>query len=222
MSGRPKEGYKTQAGEIVPGTTTIVGRFKDSGALIYWAWKCGKEGKDIRAEKDAAADAGSCCHEMIDCHLHNRTFRNADWDALAIGKAEHAFIAYLDWADQNLQKVIASEVSLVSERHRFGGTFDGILSKKGLFLLDYKTSNAIYADMLIQVAGGYSLLWKEHYPDKLLNGIQLLRVSKPKHPDDPVSFEHRQWSAEIFKLAEEQFLLYRRAYDLDKRMVDLV
>lgn len=222
VTGRPKEGYRNAAGEKIPGCTTIVGRFKDSGALIYWAWNCGREGKDIRAEKDNAADAGSCAHEMIDCHLHQRTFQHAGWDALAVGKAEHCFLGYLDWAEQNSLKVEASEVSLVSEVHQFGGTFDAVLRGGHLRLLDYKTSNGVYPDMLIQVAGGYYLLWNEHFPDRPLEGMDLLRISKPKAPDDPVMFEHRHWSAEIFPIASEQFLLMRRAYDLDKRLKGFV
>jgi len=33
----PKAGYYNVKGERVPGTTTIISRFKDSGALIHWA-----------------------------------------------------------------------------------------------------------------------------------------------------------------------------------------
>lgn len=221
-TGRPKEGYRNAAGEKVPGTTTIIGRFKESGALIYWAWNLGKQGKDFRQEKEAAADAGSCCHEMIDCHLHNRTFQHAPWETITIAKAEHAFIGYLDWVQQTKMSVEASEISLISEQFQFGGTFDAIMSAGHLVLLDYKTSSGLYVDMLIQVAGGYSLLWQEHYPDKPLQGIDLLRISKPKEQDDPVSFEHRHWSAEVFPLAQEQFLLFRRAYDMDKRLKGLL
>jgi hypothetical protein len=221
-TGRPKAGYRNAAGEAVPGCTTITGRFKESGALIYWAWNCGKEGKDIRAEKEAAADAGSCCHEMIDCHLHNRTFQTADWPAVAIGKAAHAFLAYLEWVEQNKLTVEAAEISLVSESYQFGGTFDAVMRGGHLRLLDYKTSNGLYSDMLIQVAGGYSILWAEHFKGQPLQGIDLLRISKPKADDDPIMFEHRHWSAEIFPIAQELFLHYRRAYDLDKRLKGLM
>jgi hypothetical protein len=223
-TGRPKEGYRNNAGDRVPGCTTITGRFKDSGALIYWAWSQGKAGKDFREERDKAADAGSCCHEMIDCHLHNRTFMSAEWQSVAILKAEHAFLAYLAWVEQSSMSVEASEISLVSEKYQFGGTFDAVMLKGGqLVLLDYKTSSGIYADMLVQVAGGYSILWEEHYgKSRPLQGINLLRISKPKQPDDPISFEHRHWSAEIFPIAQAQFLHFRSAYELDKRLEGLV
>jgi len=221
-TGRPKEGYKNSMGTPIPGCTTITGRFKESGALIGWAYKMGKEGKDMHAIKEQAADAGSCAHDMIDAHIHNRTFQTAKWEPVVIAKAEHCFIAYLDWADQNNLSVEAAEISLVSERFQFGGTFDAVMRGGHLRLLDYKTTKGIYSDMLVQVAGGYSILWKETYPTKILHGIDLLRISKPEKPDDPVMFEHRHWSAEIFPIAEELFLHYRRAFDLDKRLKGFV
>lgn len=219
MSGRPAGGYKTKSGLKVPGVTTIIGRWKESGGLIQWAYQCGLDGLDINKVRDDAADAGTATHDMIDAHLHGRQFDRAGWGAEVLPRADHCFLAYLEWAEQTQLKVVGSEESLVSETHLYGGTFDCVLCKNRLTLLDYKTSGGIYSDMLIQVAGGYSLLWQEHYPDKPLDGgVDILRISKPKAPDDPVTFEHRHWSAEIFPLAQRQFLLFREAYDLDKRL----
>ena len=31
--------YKLKDGTLVPGTTTIMGAFKDSGGLVHWAWE---------------------------------------------------------------------------------------------------------------------------------------------------------------------------------------
>jgi hypothetical protein len=39
---RPTHGYVNAAGEKIPGTTTIIGRFKESGGLIQWAYARGK------------------------------------------------------------------------------------------------------------------------------------------------------------------------------------
>lgn len=218
MTGRPKGGYKNAAGEKVPGVTTIIGRFKESGGLIQWAYNCGKEGIDINAARDRAADAGTACHAMIDADLHGQDFDGLAYDRAVLDKAEHAFLGFLDWRAQVQLKLVASEVSLVSEKYQYGGTFDAAMMGDNLRLLDYKTSSAIYNDMLIQVAGAYSLLWQEHYPDQPLHGIDILRISKPEAPDDPVSFHHCHWSAEVIPVAQEQFLLFRRAFDLDKRL----
>ena len=217
-SGRPRGGYRNAAGKKVPGVTTVISRFKDSGGLIYWANQKGLEGITLDQARDEACNAGTYCHDMIDCHLHRRIFDCSGKDPALLELANHAFRGYLAWAEQTKLSVVASEVSLVSEQHGFAGTFDAAVSGLGLLLLDYKTSNAIYADMLIQVGGGYSLLWKEHHPDKPLNGICILRVSKPKEPDDPISFHHGYWGPGIFPVAEGQFLRYLESYRVDKQL----
>lgn len=221
-TGRPKTGYRNADGKRVPGVTTIVGRFKESGGLIQWAWACGRDGIDLNDARYAACDAGTLTHDMIDCYLHGRKFDGTGQVPEVLAKAEHAFLGFLEWAERSTLKVQASEVSLVSEKHQFGGTFDALLVGGNLCLSDYKSSGGIYTDMLIQVAGGYSLLWQEHHPDQPLHGMDILRVSKPDAPDDPVSFHHHHWSAEVFAPCQRQFLLMREAYDLDKRIKGLL
>ncbi len=39
----PKQGYRLANGDRCPSVTTIIGRFKESGALIQWAYKRGTE-----------------------------------------------------------------------------------------------------------------------------------------------------------------------------------
>ena len=219
--GRPTDGYRID-GERVPGTTTITGRFKDSGALVAWANRIGLEGKSMAEVRDKAADAGTCVHEMVDCDWHGRTFDRSAYKPELLEKADHAYLAYLSWKEQTKLKVEQSELPLISRIHRFGGTLDAVMVGNQLALGDWKSSNGIYADMLVQVAGGYSLLWQEHFPDQTLHGIQIVRFSKPAHPDDPISFHHHFYSAELIPICQEQFLLFRRAFDLDKRLAKLV
>jgi len=219
--GRPVVGYMID-NQKVPGVTTITGRFKDSGGLIYWAWQQGKDGKDFRESRDRAADAGTIAHAMIEADWSGRPYDTSALNAEAVKKAEHAFLAYVEWKEQTKLQVVHSELSLVSKVHRFGGTIDCVMVNGRLRLGDYKTSNGIYPDMLIQVAGGYSLLWREHYPDQPLDGMELIRFSKPDKPDDPISFSHHYWSAELFPIAERQFLLYREAFENDKRLKKFV
>lgn len=56
----PKQGYFTKDGVRVPGTTTIISRFKESGALIYWAYNRGKEGLELYESRDKAEFANIC------------------------------------------------------------------------------------------------------------------------------------------------------------------
>lgn len=217
--GRPTDGYKID-GERVPGVTTIISRFKPSGGLIHWAWQQGRDGKDYRETKEAAANAGTIAHDMVEADIYGATFDDTALDPLLVHKARGAFAAYQEWKAQTQLSVAESEVTLLSRVHRFGGTLDALFVRGALALGDWKTSNAVYADYLIQL-GGYALLWEENYPDRpITGGFHLLRFSKQEHPDDPVSFAHHYWSN--LDLAKQQFLLYRQAYDNDKRLSKLV
>lgn len=207
-------------GERVPGTTTILSRFKESGALMWWAWDQGRQGKDFRETKQAAADAGTIAHLMVECDIYGAPFDASPYAPELLDKAHGAFKGYLEWKQQTQLQVVESEVALVSRAYRYGGTLDAVAVRGSLALLDWKTSNGVYADYLLQLAA-YGQLWNEHHPDQpLTGGFHLLRFGKPDHPDDPVSFEHRYWSD--LNVAWEQFKLFRAAYDLDKRIKKLV
>jgi hypothetical protein len=123
-----------------------------------------------------------------------------------------AFNAYLKWESMTKLKIVEQEMSLVSEVHQFGGTPDAIGEIDGeLCLLDWKTSNGVYTDYLIQLAA-YDMLWHENYPERpLVGGFHLCRFSK-EHGD----FSHHYWPK--LDEAKEQFLLFRKAYDFDKSL----
>jgi len=207
----PREGYFLADGKRVPGVTTIIGRFKESGGLIHWAWTEGKEGRDYRETSKAAADAGTLAHAMVEAKIRDLPGPDLDKypeDVRVKGAA--AYGAFLTWADQSRLKVIYAEPKLVSERHRFGGTPDAIIELDGkLSLGDWKSGNAVYADHLIQIAA-YKNLWEEVFPDRPIEGgYHLCRFSK----------EHGDFAHHFFPNLDEaweMFLLYRRAYDIDK------
>ena len=218
---RPREGYKID-GERVPGVSTVTGRFKDPGGLYWWHWEQGKAGKDFRETRDAAADAGILCHNMIEADWYGKEFHISRFSAHIVEKASHAFLGYLEWKEQTQLRIIHPELSLLSRKHMFGGTLDAIMVSGKLRLGDWKTSGGIYPDMLVQVGGGYALLWEENYPDEPLDGLEIIRFSKPESLDDPISFHHHYYSAEILPICKRQFLLWRESYDLDKRLKKLI
>ncbi len=219
--GRPEGGYKID-GQRVPGVTTIAGRYKESGGLLAWAWQQGRDGKDFRESRDAAADAGTCCHTMIEADWHGKVLDRSTYKPEVLAKADHAFLAYLQWKEQTKLEIIKPELTLLSKKYLFGGTLDAILVQGKLCLGDWKTSGGIYSDMLIQVAGGYSLLYQENFPKEEINGVQIIRFAKPDHPDDPITFAHHYWSAEVIPLCQRQFILFREAYDYEKRIKKLL
>ena len=208
-------------GRRVPSVTTVLSRYKESGALMYWSWNEGREGRDFRDTKQKAADAGTLAHAMVEANIKGRPVDLDKFPGLTLetrSNATHAFRAYLEWKERVHLKVEHTEMPLVSEKHLFGGTLDAMFVTGKLVLGDWKTSGGIYTDMLVQVAGGYSLLWQENFPEKKIEGIEILRISKPEEPGDPISFHDHFWGPEVIPHAQKYFLLLREAYTLDKRM----
>lgn len=214
--GRPAQGYRLADGTRVPGTTTITGRFKDSGGLIFWAWEQGRDGKDFRETRDAAATAGTLGHEMIEAEIVGRpVVIPANVDPKLLELARGAFDSFKVWQEQTKIMIVATEEAMVSEAHRFGGTLDalGVGVDGELAILDWKTSNGIYADYLCQIAA-YRALWHETHPDqKKIQRAHLLRVGK-----EFGDFHHHSWPGPVLDVAWEAFLHMRKLYDLDAQL----
>ena len=205
-----KGGYYTKDGTRVPSVTTVLGRFKESGGLIHWAWKLGTEGKDYRKVRDNAANSGTMAHEAVEAYIHGVPYEWAGEDEI-VSKAKRAFGAFLEWADQTQLKVSHTEIPLVSEKYGFGGTFDAILIRNGRAMGDWKTSNSCYGEYLIQVAA-YGMLWEENYPDDPITaGYHLLRFDK-EYGDF-----HHHWWGELDK-AKEAFIHLLELNKIDKEL----
>lgn len=220
----PTSGYRNAAGKRVPGTTTIIGRFKDSGGLLQWAFQQGQaaergEISSLYDKRDKAADIGTLAHSMVEFSINGankdaaikmaqEAHKASDEDAM---KAASAFDAYLMWESMTKLKIVEQETQLVSELYQFGGCPDAIGEINGeLCLLDWKTSTGVYPDYMIQLAA-YNQLWIENFPDRPLKGFHLCRFAKD-YPD----FSHHYWGE--LDQAWEQFKLYRIAYDIDKEL----
>lgn len=201
-------GYFTKDGTKVPSVTTVLSRFKESGGLIHWAWKLGLEGKDYKQVRDEAADAGSLAHDMVERWVKGETEPEHIFPSDIEERALTAFDAFRAWADQTKLIVTHTEMPLVSEKFRFGGTFDAVLVDGRRAMGDWKTSNRVYGDYLAQLAA-YGLLWEENFPDQPIDGgYHLLRFDK-KYGDF-----HAHWWRDL-KAGERYFLNLRAAYDDD-------
>jgi hypothetical protein len=205
-----KGGYFLKDGTKVPSVTTILGRFKESGALMYWAWRMGKEGKDFRQERDKAADAGTMAHAAVENWIHGQPITFAG-DPEICQKARKSFDAFLEWAAQTQLKVTHTEIPLISEQYRFGGTFDALLVRGKRAMGDWKTSGAVYGEYLAQVAA-YGILWEENHPEEPIDGgYHLLRFDK-EYGDF-----HAHWWNEL-EAGKRFFLNLRAAYEDDKEL----
>lgn len=164
---------------------------------------CGGTGKTFAS--DDGADA-----ELTDC-LTCRGAGEISTEPI-IAAANRGFDSFSRWIDQTRVKILDREEPFVSEEMKIGGTPDAIGTIDGrLCLLDWKTGNSVYSDHLLQVAA-YRAIWEENHPgEKIVGGFHLLRFSK-----ENADFAHRYF-AELDE-ALELFKMFRRAYDLDKKV----
>jgi hypothetical protein len=205
-----KGGYFLKDGTRVPSVTTVLSRFKDSGGLIHWAWTLGKEGKDYREVRDDAADAGTLAHEAVENWVHKQPIV-FNGKPEVVEKAQRAFGAFLEWVNQTQLVVTHTEIPLVSEKYRFGGTFDALLVRGKRSMGDWKTSGKVYGEYLAQVAA-YGILWEENFPDEPIDGgYHLLRFDK-EYGDF-----HAHWWGEL-DAGKRFFLRLREAYEDDKEL----
>lgn len=210
----PKDGYHLADGTSCPGTTTVIGRFKDSGALLFWAFKRGKEGA-TRLYDNKATDIGTHVHSMVEADLHGQPEPGfpANFDDAMKAAAVNAFENYQREIKRTKAFFVPLEVQIVSETYRFGGTPDAIVEFDGeVDIGDWKSSNGVYMDHVIQLAA-YRALWNEAHPEQPAKGARLYRFAK-----ESGAFAEHYYGPETLDMAFKLFQLFRAAWDLDKEL----
>ena len=186
---RSHQKYIMRDGTQVPGASTICKVGDDQSNLITWAWNLGNKGQDFRKVRDKAADIGTVCHFLIECHFHNW---EPDLSEYAPDDIERAHVAFRNfktfWEEQELT-VLEPEVQLVSEQYLFGGTIDApSVDKQGrIVLLDWKTSNGIYLSQKLQLAA-YERLWNENRPEQIVQRRAVVRIGKERADDHSIEW----------------------------------
>ncbi len=189
----PTQPYKDRNGKRVPGVTTVIGGNLgwNKGALMYWAWNEGVNGRNFRDTSQKAADIGTIAHAMVEAELKGK-----DWKKIVdlrnvtdemIDKAENAYLAWLEWARTVNFTLVQSELSLVHDEMGYGGTIDIAAIKNETCIVDLKTSNSVYPDHKIQLAA-YGELYNYNFPEDPITAYYLLKLGK-----DDGSFAYYYW-----------------------------
>ncbi|MDD5011989.1 MAG: hypothetical protein PHQ00_07695 [Phycisphaerae bacterium] len=209
---RLKKTAEYPKGEIVPGVTTIVRQLGwNTDVLVAWARREALSGNDPNKIRDEAADSGTVTHKLIESHIIGEKADLSDYTQNQIDKGETGFLAYLEWEKRNAIEYIGSEIQIVSEKYRCGGTIDAIAKKNGvLWLLDFKTSSGIWPEMKVQVAA-YKNIYEEINPLNKISECHLLQLNKKDG-----SFQHHKLSDEQIGNAWIVFKHCRELYDFQK------
>jgi hypothetical protein len=186
--------YKLADGTRVKGVTTIIGSNLgwNKEQLKVWAWREGQSGRDLRKTAQAACDAGTIAHYLIECYLKKTEPDLKQYDKVPdlISLAQQAFANFLEWKAMTRMEPLHMEPHLVSEDYKYGLTPDCIATVSGkVSLFDWKTSKSgVYSDMLMQLAA-YEHGWNENNPDQPIEGgAYLLRIIKTD-----ASFHFHHW-----------------------------
>jgi len=202
--------YRLADGKRVPGTTTITGVL-NKPALVPWANKIGLQGIEVGKYVDELASIGTLIHYLVECHIKKQDPELGDYTPNQIDTAENGFLKYLEWEKRNKPKVIASELQLVSETKKYGGTIDSIMEINGkLVLIDFKSSKGVFPDHHLQVAGGYLPLAIEAGYD--VKEASILRIGR----DETEGFDFISCPNLILNI--QKFELCRQIYEINKKL----
>lgn len=189
----PHQKYFLADGTQVSGGSTICKIGEDAGGLIHWAWDLGKQGKDYRKERDNAADIGTIAHFLIECFLTGQVADLDDYSTTDIEKAIVCYTKFVDWWDQQSLTKVATEIQLVNEFYRYGGTIDLIaINKAGEhILIDFKTSKKI-SEPYWRQAAGYAMLWNTNQAtiDHHITNHAIVRIGKQEEGDFEVVWKN--------------------------------
>jgi hypothetical protein len=199
--------YFLSDGTQVPGGSTISKIGDDAGALIHWAWKLGCEGKNYRDVSKEACDIGTLAHFYIECFLNNQVADLSDYTQDERDKALVCYHKFLEWWEGQKLRKVYTEIQLVHEELRYGGTIDLIAERdNGEFvLLDFKTSKKI-SDSYWRQCAGYAQLFNLNNPQmvrKPFNEIKdhaIVRIGKEEEGDFEVVWKNdlsKEW--EVFQ-----------------------
>ncbi len=196
--------YKNKNDKRLKSVTTIInGNLGWSkGALIGWTRKHCLNGDDSMKLLKEAGRIGTLAHIMIEEFIKGGVVKLDDYTPKEISQAKTAYYAFYNWIANNNVEFHETELKLVSEQYQFGGTFDAICEVNGkLVICDWKTSNDVHTEFLIQL-GAYRQLIQENL-DYKIKGAILLKLDKEEkgvYEEHHYKIKDLNWGWKMFKL----------------------
>jgi len=216
-----KDGHFTYyiGGKRVPSVTTIIGSNLGWNTRILMAWqaKLFREGKDPDDVTQKACDVGSMVHEMIEHHIYGQEeFDTGDAPVDQIAIAVRGLQSYVKWEKDNNVEYLESELRMCSIDLIVGGTADAIAMVNGkVTLIDFKTSNRVYGEHLIQL-GAYRDMIHET-TDYEIEQIMLVRIDKGDLEDESTRVEAHLIDSDIVEEGAEVFKQLRSLHETNKK-----
>ena len=208
-----------------PSVTTIL-NILDKPALIYWASNITADfilnnldeiknseidcrrifslaKKEHQSVKEKAADVGTRTHLLIEKFLKGQSYED-----LIDEETFKPFNAFKSWLEIRKFTLIDGERIVWSKKYRVAGTVDVVGNIDGkVYLLDLKTSKAIYPEMLLQISA-YRKMYEEVTNTKIQK-LAILRLDKITG-----DFEFKKYTNKEYQKALKMFILLSRYWHL--------
>ena len=227
--------YVGEEKEEYPSVTTILNKVIAKPYLMYWAVKeavsyigenldrvinkeiilnsenaikiLNEAKKTHEKIRDEAGEIGKETHSIIEKINNHEVLDEKQMEKLD-KRIRNSVNAYLFWKKQVGFEPEKSEFICYSKKHKFAGKIDcvGKINNE-LVIVDFKTTNAIYPEYWLQVAGYYGA-FSEMFPDEKIKGCYIVRFGK----EDGEEFEAK--NIEDIVLMEENFKVFLSAVDL--------
>lgn len=151
--------------------------------LLNWNLKLMKEGIDPREELKTAGRIGTLAHIMIEQFIKGGSVILDGYSPKEISHAKEAYYNFLTFKEDYNPDILETELKMVSEQYKFGGTCDAVANVKigkntKLMMLDWKSSNSLHEEHKIQIAA-YAKMYEE-VTGKRIQGAMIVRVDKEK------------------------------------------
>lgn len=194
----------------VPSVTKITGIVDKSGPLVNWAinntldvikgaigpgaeyseayleavYKAAKG--QSRGIKEDAASNGKQVHQWIERYIRGeQPVLPADCTPVRGGVD-----AFLQWMGEHKVQFLEVERPIYSRRHRYSGRMDGLAYvDDALAVVDWKTSNGVYVEYILQVAA-YAVAYFEETGREVAKAI-LIRLDKETGIPEPHEFDRQ-------------------------------
>ena len=166
-----------------------------------------------RDKKEEAADIGSIAHKWIEEYIKlilSDPFKNFEIPLLPDNeKSANCVRAALDWMVKHNVQWVSTETKVYSRTYKYAGTMDGLAYvdscddrkccpnefKHRLSLIDWKSSNYLYLEFLLQVAA-----YQFAYEEESGNSVEdrwIIRLGKENGKVEPWHLEKKDYEEDL-------------------------
>ena len=162
-----------------PSVTTILEVYPKGFGFSEWQKSVGFNADEIMRK---AGQQGTNVHNMIDEYLAGKTINWIDGKYTLL--EWQMFCKFIEFMEQTTPEILTTEMTLVSDLLRYGGTVDCICKINGeVWLIDWKTSTYVHKSHELQLSA-YATMWNELNPEYKIQRTGILHLQAATRGSD--------------------------------------